>query len=179
MILYYNKQNNKITQTQSEDTIPMTDELMADYRHYAGNQQDKSLELVQEVGEIPYLVRYQLDEEGNRYSSYLATADVDGIFQPDTQAILLEDTNNLVQSLENAVQEYIDSQAKNRGYDSIVSACSYAGYTNEFQTEATALGVWRSAVWTKAYQVQADVEDGTIPMPTVDELILMLPIFGA
>ena len=179
MKIYYNKKLMKQTQTQSEDTIPMTDELMVDYSHYAGNQQDKSLELIQEVGQVPYLVYYKLDEDGNRYSHYLATADVDGIFQPDTQAILLEDTNNLVQSLENAVQEYIDSQAKNRGYDSIVSACSYAGYTNEFQTEAVSLGVWRSAVWTKAYQVQADVEAGTIPMPTVDELIAMLPIFGA
>ena len=92
---------------------------------------------------------------------------------------LLEDKANTLQAMESAIQEYIDSQAKNRGYDSIVSACSYAGYTNEFQTEAVSLGVWRSAVWTKAYQVQADVEAGTIPMPTVDELIAMLPIFGA
>jgi hypothetical protein len=82
-------------------------------------------------------------------------------------------------SMEAAVQSHIDSQAKILGYDGIVSACSYAGYTNEFQNEAITLGVWRSAVWTKAYQVQADVEAGTIPMPTVDELIAMLPIFGA
>lgn len=72
----------KQTQTQSEDTIPMTDELMADYRHYAGNQQDTSLELIQEVGEIPYLNRYALDEEGNRYSHYLNTKDKDGVYQP-------------------------------------------------------------------------------------------------
>jgi len=82
-------------------------------------------------------------------------------------------------SMESAIQSHIDSQAKSLGYDGIVSACSYAGYTNEFQTEAIALGVWRSAVWSKAYQVQADVEAGTIPMPTVDKLISMLPIFGA
>ena len=96
--------------------------------------------------------------------------------------ILINETKALEQakaSMESAVQSHIDSQAQALGYDGIVSACSYAGYTNEFQTEATALGVWRSAVWTKAYQVQADVEAGTIPMPTVDELILMLPIFGA
>lgn len=80
-------------------------------------------------------------------------------------------------SMESAIQNHIDSQAKSLGYDSIVSACSYAGYANEFQDEAIALGVWRSAVWTKSYQVQADVEDGTIPMPTVDELIGMLPAY--
>jgi hypothetical protein len=112
-------------------------------------------------------------EDGSYYTYY----NVDGT--PDLAKIMLEDKANTLQAMESAVQEYIDSQAKNRGYDSIVSACSYAGYTNEFQTEAVSLGVWRSAAWTKAYQVQADVEAGTIPMPTVDELIAMLPIFGA
>ena len=115
----------------------------------------------------------EVTESGEYYKYY----NVDGT--ADLARELLEDKANTLQAMESAIQEYIDSQAKNRGYDSIVSACSYAGYTNEFQTEATALGVWRSAVWTKAYQVQADVEAGTIPMPTVDELIAMLPIFGA
>ena len=115
----------------------------------------------------------QTKEDGSYYTYY----NVDGT--ADTAKIMLEDKANTLQAMESAIQEYIDSQAKNRGYDGIVSACSYAGYTNEFQTEAVSLGVWRSAVWTKAYQVQADVEAVTIPMPTVDELIAMLPIFGA
>lgn len=93
-----------------------------------------------------------------------------------TDAELLEQAKA---SMESAIQSHIDSQAQSLGYDGIVSACSYAGYINEFQTEAVALGIWRSAVWTKAYQVQADVEAGTIPMPTIDELIAMLPTFGA
>ena len=93
-----------------------------------------------------------------------------------TEAELLEQAKA---SMESAIQSHIDNQAKSLGYDGAVSACSYAGYINEFQDEAVALGVWRSAVWTKAYQVQADVEAGTIPMPTVDELIAMLPTFGA
>lgn len=87
MIIYYNKQTMKQAQTQSEDTLPMADELMADYKHYAGNQQDKSLELIQEVGEIPYLKRYALDENGNRYRHYLGTKDEDGIYQPDLEKI--------------------------------------------------------------------------------------------
>lgn len=94
----------------------------------------------------------------------------------------LTDTELLEQakaSMESAVQNHIDSQAQSLGYDNIVSACSYAGYINEFQTEAISLGAWRSATWTKAYQVQKDVEAETIPMPTVDELIAMLPVYGA
>jgi hypothetical protein len=85
--IYYNKQTMKITQTQSEDTIPMTDELMADYRHYASNQQDKSLELVQEVGQVPYLVKYKLDKDGNKYSHYLDEVDEGGYKLPDSVTI--------------------------------------------------------------------------------------------
>ena len=82
-------------------------------------------------------------------------------------------------SMESAIQEHIDNEAKARGYDNIVSACSYAGYPNVFQTEAISLGNFRSACWTKAYEVQASIDTGTISIPTIDELILMLPIFGA
>ena len=81
--IHYNKKTMKQTQTQSEDTIPMTDELMADYRYYASNQQDKSLELIQEVGQVPYLVKYKLDEDGNRFSHYLDEVDEDGYKLPD------------------------------------------------------------------------------------------------
>jgi hypothetical protein len=98
--IYYNKQTTQITQTQSEDTIPMTDELMADYRYYASNQQDKSLELIQEVGQVPYLVKYKLDEDGNRYSHYLDEVDEDGYKLPDMEAIEL------------AKQEALDNEAK-------------------------------------------------------------------
>lgn len=89
MILYYNKQTLKQTQTQSEDTILMSDKLMADYRKYASNLDNKSLELIQEVGKIPYLKRYALDENGTRYSYYLEEM-VDGMYVPDVKVIAKE-----------------------------------------------------------------------------------------
>ena len=104
MIIYYNKKLMKQTQTQSEDTIPMTDELMADYRHYASNQQDKSLELIQEVGQVPYLKRYKLGEDGNRYSLYTDTKDSEGFLLPDTVAI----NNNLLQTAKDKKISQID-----------------------------------------------------------------------
>jgi hypothetical protein len=79
-------------------------------------------------------------------------------------------------SMESAIQEHIDNEAKARGYDNIVSACSYAGYPNVFQTEAISLGNFRSACWTKAYEVQASIDTGTISIPTIDELLAMMPL---
>jgi len=87
MILSYDKVERKQVEYQTEDTIPLTDELMADYNYFAGNQKDKSLELIQEVGQVPYLVRYQLDEDMNRYSHYLDEVDEDGYRLPDLEKI--------------------------------------------------------------------------------------------
>ena len=78
-------------------------------------------------------------EDGTLYNFYNVAG------TPDVAKIMLEDKANTLQAMESAIQEYIDNEAKARGYDNIVSACSYAGYTNEFQTEAVSLGVWRSA----------------------------------
>lgn len=111
-------------------------------------------------------------EDGNVFKYY----SLDGT--PDLVKEEAEQLEQAKASMESAIQSHIDSQAQSLGYDGIVSACSYAGYTNEFQAEAIALGVWRSVVWTKAYQVQADVEAGIMPMPTEEELIAMLPKYG-
>jgi hypothetical protein len=107
--IYYNKQTMKQTQEQSEDTIPMTDDLMSDYRHYSANLQDKSLELIQEVGQVPYLVKYKLDEDGNRYSHYLDEIDEDGYKLPDMEAIELANQEALDNEKKAEAQAYLDS----------------------------------------------------------------------
>lgn len=72
------------------------------------------------------------------------------------------------------VQEYMDEAARLKGYDSILSAVSYAGYANAFQAEAITFAVWRSECWTHCYQVLADVKAGTRTAPTKDELLAEL-----
>lgn len=78
-------------------------------------------------------------------------------------------------SYELAVSQHLDTTVQAKGYDNIVSATSYAGYTNTFQAEGIAAGEWRSAVWSACYQILVDVEAGTRPTPTIDELIAELP----
>lgn len=75
-----------------------------------------------------------------------------------------------------AVQNLLDSTAQTRHYDSILSACTYAGSTvTKFHDEGVACLNWRDAVWAKCYDLMAQVQAGTLAQPTVPELLAMLP----
>ncbi|QJE03037.1 hypothetical protein HH212_26130 [Massilia forsythiae] len=75
-----------------------------------------------------------------------------------------------------AVQAMLDAKPKERRYDGILSACTYATSTvPRFKAEGQACVEWRDAVWARCYQLMADVEVGKMPRPTVDELLAMLP----
>jgi len=76
-----------------------------------------------------------------------------------------------------AIQAELDRQAQLKGYDNIVSACSYASGpdSDPFAAEGRAFLAWRSAVWTQAYAVLAEVEAGTKPMPTPEESVAQMP----
>lgn len=75
-----------------------------------------------------------------------------------------------------AVQRHLDATAQTRGYDGILSLASYAASTHPpFAAEGRAGADWRDAVWGYCYQVLADVEAGTRPIPSIAELIAELP----
>jgi hypothetical protein len=76
-----------------------------------------------------------------------------------------------------AVQHRLDSFANSRGYDSILSACTYATSTNpKFSIEGQRCVDLRDATWTTMYEIDANVANGTISQPTnIGEIIAMLP----
>lgn len=78
--------------------------------------------------------------------------------------------------LTKAVQAYMDAKVQERGYDGILSACSYVNTGIErFDNEGAACRAWRSDVWDKCYAMLAEVQVGTRAVPTVEELISELP----
>ena len=80
--------------------------------------------------------------------------------------------------LTSAIQSMLDEAAKERGYDSILSLCTYATSTAaKFAAEGQAGVSWRDEVWAKGYAILADVESGSRAIPTVDELLAELPNF--
>lgn len=77
-----------------------------------------------------------------------------------------------------AVQGVLDTVAQGKGYDGIVSACSYAGAPNPFQAESQAFVSWRGAVWEYCYLTLESVKNGEIAKPDMDDFINSLPQFG-
>jgi len=109
-------------------------------------------------------------ESGERFLSI-----VDGIavIDPNKDAILLAE---LKQQFVSAVQIMLDTTARTRNYDGILSACTYATSTNQtFKAEAQACVAWRDAVWSTCYTIMADVESGSRNMPSIQELLNELP----
>ena len=81
------------------------------------------------------------------------------------------------QTFNNAIQTHLDNKAKEFRYDNMMSARSYAGYTNPFQDEAQKLAIWASNCWVKAGEIEADVKAGNRAMPTIDEVLAELPAY--
>lgn len=66
-----------------------------------------------------------------------------------------------------ATQQRLDDFARTRNYDGILSLCTYATSTvPKFQAEGQYGVTARDATWAKLYEMLAEVEAGTRPMPT-------------
>jgi len=75
-----------------------------------------------------------------------------------------------------AIQNMLDAEARTHNYDGILSLASYAPSTHPpFAAEGQAGLDWRDAVWGTSYLLMAQVQAGTIPQPTIAELLAMLP----
>jgi uracil-DNA glycosylase len=93
-----------------------------------------------------------------------------------TQELLEVTMSRIKGQLVDAVQNHMDVVASSRGYDSLLSACTYAPSTNlPYAAEGKACLEWRDAVWDYCYQVMTEVESGVRSIPTCAELIDSLP----
>lgn len=81
----------------------------------------------------------------------------------------------VVAEFDAGVQAYLDNEAKSKGYDNIVSACSYAPAENPFQAEAITFVKWCGNVWAYCYGELAKVKAGKRAMPTIEQIISELP----
>ena len=75
-------------------------------------------------------------------------------------------------------QKRLDDFARTRNYDGILSACTYATSTvPKFQSEGQYCVTARDATWATLYQILADIQAGTRPMPTgYDDVAGELPV---
>ena len=84
----------------------------------------------------------------------------------------------LAKAMEQGIESHINEIVKAKGYNSQDSIAKYLVSGNPFYTECTAISLWIGSVWVYSHQVQADVMDGIRTMPTLEELIAELPVFG-
>jgi hypothetical protein len=74
------------------------------------------------------------------------------------------------------VQSRLDTFARSRGYDGILSACTYVTSTNpKFAAEGQYCVQARDATWAKCYAILTSVQAGQRPVPTWEELEAELP----
>ena len=93
-----------------------------------------------------------------------------------TPALPSPTEEQMIQQHVQAVQTLLDSTAQQKGYDGILSACSYAASSNStFQAEGRACLDWRDRVWIKVYEVLDAVASGSSPMPGEAELLAEIP----
>lgn len=78
------------------------------------------------------------------------------------------------------VQLRLDAFARERGYDGILSACTYVASTvPAFAAEAQTCVNLRDATWAACYQFMADVKTGKRPMPEgVADVLAGLPVLA-
>lgn len=106
------------------------------------------------------------------------TVEVTKGIREKTNEELLVELQAKAKEAENAIEEYINTTVKAKGYNSQDSIAKYLVSGNPFYAECTAISLWIGSVWVYSHQVQADVMAGTRTMPTIEELINELPKYG-
>ena len=78
--------------------------------------------------------------------------------------------------MEAGIDQYIDSVAQAKGYDNRLTCVLRAGFTGPFQAEGTAFGQWMDSCYLVGFGIMAEVQAGTRPVPTLDEVIAEFPV---
>lgn len=86
--------------------------------------------------------------------------------------------------MDSAIQNMLNTKAKEYRYDDIKSARASAGVPLDgtetieevsIYNEALALAKWDRSVWAKSSKIEQEVLSGIRPMPTVDEVLAEMP----
>lgn len=107
----------------------------------------------------------------------IVTREIFPMTEEQKQEYILNKPDFLKERFINLTQKYLDDFAKSKGYDSMLSACTYAASSVEkFRTEGQYCVNMRDATWVKLYEIYEEVLAETRPLPThFEDVLIDLP----
>jgi hypothetical protein len=86
--------------------------------------------------------------------------------RPLTREEMAQKVKGIQDEIVNATQQRLDTFAQIRGYDNILSLCTYVSSPNEkFKAEGQYGVEARDATWSRIYKIFTDVQSGVRPLP--------------
>lgn len=132
----------------------------------------------EELKELGYLKVIYKDYPTNtdEFKKAVQSSEVKGNTYVISYKIVSKNLEELTALFKEKTQELLDTKAREKGYDDILSACSYAGYDNDFRAEGEAFGIWRAKVWKYGYGLLNAIAEGKHKMPkSFDEILTEMP----
>ena len=111
------------------------------------------------------------------YRRYLEWLEIEGNI-PEPAQTPEEIVEEIQRNITTDVQNMLDTFARTRNYDGILSACTYATSENiKFKTEGQYCVSLRDNIWAKLYEILSDIQTGKRPMPAgLSDLLPDLPV---
>jgi hypothetical protein len=119
------------------------------------------------------------DEQGNTNVEWQDEVQVQPTDEEIEAEYATQTAKEAMAAVVTAIQTTLDNGAKAKGYDNIISACTYSMQPPGvmFQAEGQAFVNWRTNVWATAYATLAQVQAGTVPMPTPEQAVAAMPAY--
>lgn len=132
----------------------------------------------EELKELGYLkaIYEEYPTNTDEFKKVVQSSEVKGDAYVISYEIVSKNLEELTALFKKKTQELLDAKAREKGYDDILSACSYAGYDNDFRAEGEAFGIWRAKVWKYGYGLLSAIAEGKHKMPkSFDEILTEMP----
>ena len=135
-----------------------------------------SVRVIAYSGDQVALFRADVDQYGGEIDEALLAEIETEWVPPPTEAKTKE---QIIEEYQAAVQKRLDDFAQTRNYSGILSACTYAASTvTRFKNEGQYCVNVRDTTWAKCYDILDAVNSNSRPMPTLEQLMLELPVLS-
>lgn len=152
-------------------------QIVADYRNfYQYDEINKQFVKITRFGDVDYYLS-PTDEQLVNSHLYKLNSNNKIVDRFTKKELAEQQLQKTIKEYEKKIQEHLDKTAQAKGYDNILSACSYAGHSaaGTFYHEGRAFLAWRSGVWKYLYPELKKIQQDKGKLPSVEDVIAKLP----